>query len=184
MILVLLVRWVWDTTKSRPSRDMPNGIYRSSPNEWSGSGKVMARGSPMIVAACSKETPCFRLFEAAFLLSHANSMAELYHECSRGPKCVGWSEAANPTGRVKTASGGAHFGDPILRANSVWCPRNLQSWLTVFTHHMGINHCLTCNGSRVTRMRFLSTTDMDLSSTWTETVLNVLSNSSHISASE
>lgn len=43
-----------------------------SPTEWSGSGIVLANGSPKTVVASSNETPCFLAFSAAFLTSHVN----------------------------------------------------------------------------------------------------------------
>ena len=64
-------------------------ISRSSPLEWSGSGKVKARGSRKTVAASSKEIWCFCRLPFAFLASHVGHSRSLPHssrETKRPPK--------------------------------------------------------------------------------------------------
>lgn len=56
----------------------PNVNDRRSPTEWSGSRKVMAKGSPNSVEASSNDTRCFRRFSAAFLGSHSKCIAQFY----------------------------------------------------------------------------------------------------------
>ncbi len=48
---------------------------RDSPWEWSGSGIVTSSGSPKIVIASAKPTPCFAALVSALLGSHSNSIA-------------------------------------------------------------------------------------------------------------
>ena len=57
----------------------PIVISRSSSLEWSGLGKVIAKGSRNTVAASSKETLCLRRLAFAFFASHSYVTNLTYH---------------------------------------------------------------------------------------------------------
>jgi len=67
-------RSVWTTTKRRPDTACPIRMNLVSSSDESGSRIVLERGSPKVVAASSKETPCFSRFTADLPASHSKFM--------------------------------------------------------------------------------------------------------------
>ena len=58
------------TRRSRPRRDLPTEVQRSSSTECSASSTDLASGSSRASIASRKSTPCLRVFAASFSSSH------------------------------------------------------------------------------------------------------------------
>jgi hypothetical protein len=71
IILMPSLRSACATIRTRPRRDIPTVRKRCSDEEWSGSGYVIAKGSPNTLAASWNETRCFLRFRRALAGSHS-----------------------------------------------------------------------------------------------------------------
>ena len=75
MILIRLLRSLYDTTSNRPSKDCPIEINRYSETVCAGSAIAISSGSRKMVAASSKETACFLWLRRFLRSSHSTSNA-------------------------------------------------------------------------------------------------------------
>lgn len=82
-------------------------MYRSSSIEWSGSGPDTAYGSRNVVAASSKETPCFRRLASAFFGSQVNLMD---YECLACCRC---DHASSSSGRFQSSASTASLSSAL-----------------------------------------------------------------------
>jgi hypothetical protein len=85
IILMPSLRSACATIKTRPALDVPTVRKRCSDAEWSGSGYVIAKGSPNTLAASWNETRCFLRFRRALAGSHSKFTLPSYPaELQRG----------------------------------------------------------------------------------------------------